>query len=219
MAVDALFRQAGVIRVDTLEDLFDAAQVLAHQPLPPGPRVAIVSNGGGPAILAADVCAGSGLEVPELTSATQSALRGFVSRDAGVRNPIDLVPSTTADTYERALRTVLADEQIDAVLVIFVPPLVTQPDGSRARSELPPATRGRSRWWGASSDAAGSLMPCTRPKPTSGPFRLSLFPSPPSRRSGTRPATLHGADDLMARLPIFPTWTPSAHEPLSRTSR
>jgi acetate---CoA ligase (ADP-forming) len=128
VAVDALFRQAGVIRVDTLEELFDAAQVVAHQPVPPGSRVAIVSNGGGPAILAADACAGAGLEVPELTSETQASLREFVSPDAGVRNPIDLVASATATTYERALRTVLADDQIDAVIVIFVPPLVTQPD-------------------------------------------------------------------------------------------
>jgi acyl-CoA synthetase (NDP forming) len=117
-----------VIRVDTLEELFDAAQVLVHQPLPPGPRVAIVSNGGGPAILAADACAGAGLEVPELVSETQSALRDFVSPDAGVRNPVDLVAGATAGTYERALRTVLADGQIDAVIVIFVPPLVTQPE-------------------------------------------------------------------------------------------
>jgi acetyl coenzyme A synthetase (ADP forming)-like protein len=128
VAVDALFRQAGVIRVDTLEELFDAAQVLAHQPLPTGRRVAIVSNGGGPGILAADACAGAGLEVPELTSATRAALRSFTSPDAGVRNPVDLIASASAETYERALRTVLADEVIDAVLVIFVPPLVTQPD-------------------------------------------------------------------------------------------
>jgi acetate---CoA ligase (ADP-forming) len=128
VAVDALFGQAGVIRVDTLEELFDAAQVLAHQPLPQGRRVAIVSNGGGPAILAADACAGAGLEVPELGAETQARLRDSTSPDAGVRNPIDLVASATATTYERALRTVLRDEQVDAVIVIFVPPLVTQAD-------------------------------------------------------------------------------------------
>ncbi len=128
VAVDALFRQAGSIRVDTLEELFDVSQVLAHQPLPHGRRVAIVSNGGGPAILAADACAGAGLGVPELGAEAQARLRDFASPDAGVRNPIDLVASATATTYERALRTVLADEQVDAVIVIFVPPLVTQPD-------------------------------------------------------------------------------------------
>jgi acetyl coenzyme A synthetase (ADP forming)-like protein len=128
VAVDALFRQAGVTRVDTLEELFDVAQVLAHQPVPLGRRVAIVSNGGGPGILAADACAGAGLEVPELSAETQARLRDFASPDAGVRNPIDLVASATATTYERALRTVLRDDEVDAVIVIFVPPLVTQPD-------------------------------------------------------------------------------------------
>ena len=127
VAVDALFRQAGVIRVDTLEELFDTAQVLAHQPLPTGRRLAILSNGGGPGILAADACAGAGLEVPELGSATQATIRSFASPDASVRNPVDLIASASAETYERALRTVLADDAVDAVLVIFVPPLVTQP--------------------------------------------------------------------------------------------
>jgi acetyl coenzyme A synthetase (ADP forming)-like protein len=128
VAVDALFLQAGVTRVDTLEALFDVAQVLAHQPLPPGRRVAIVSNGGGPGILAADACAGAGLEVPELSAETQARLRDFASPDAGVRNPIDLVASASATTYELALRTVLGDDEVDAVIVLFVPPLVTQPD-------------------------------------------------------------------------------------------
>src|SRR5205085_4720057 len=91
VAVDALFRQTGVIRVDTLEELLDTAQVLSSQPLPEGRRVVIVSNAGGPGILAADACAGAGLDVGELSDATQDALRVFVARDASVRNPIDLV--------------------------------------------------------------------------------------------------------------------------------
>jgi acetyl coenzyme A synthetase (ADP forming)-like protein len=128
VAVDALFRQAGVIRVDTMEQLFDTAQVLVNQPLPPGRRVAIVSNGGGPGILAADACEGAGLEVPELAASTQAELRGFVSRDASVANPVDLVASASAEVYEHAVRTVLADPGIDALVVIFVPPLVTRPD-------------------------------------------------------------------------------------------
>ena len=80
VAVDALFRQAGVIRVDTLEELLDTAQVLAHQPLPPGRRVAIVGNAGGPGILAADACAGAGLEVPSSRPRRQEQLRAFVAR-------------------------------------------------------------------------------------------------------------------------------------------
>jgi len=126
VAVDALFRQAGVIRVDTLEQLLDTAEVLAHQPLPPGRRVAILGNAGGPGILAADACAGAGLEVPELSAASQEQLRAFVARDASVGNPIDLVAAATPEQYERALRIVLADPGIDALLALFVPPLVTR---------------------------------------------------------------------------------------------
>lgn len=126
VAVDALFRQAGVVRVDTLEELFDAAELFAHQPLPAGRRVGIVGNAGGPGILAADACAGAGLDVPELSDATQLALRAFLPEGAAVRNPVDLIASASAAQYEQALRVVLADEHIDAVLVHFVPPLVTR---------------------------------------------------------------------------------------------
>jgi len=124
--VNALFRQAGVIRVDTLDELFDAAQVLVHQPLPSGRRLGIISNGGGPAILAADACEAAGLEVPEVSSGIQASLRTFVSPDATVRNPLDLVASADAGTFEQALALLLAGDEIDAVLVIFVPPLVTR---------------------------------------------------------------------------------------------
>jgi acetyl coenzyme A synthetase (ADP forming)-like protein len=128
VAVDALFRQAGVIRVDTLGELLDTAQVLAHQPLPRGRRVAIVGNTGGPLTLAADACAGAGLDVVELAPETQARLRAVVSREAAVRNPVDLVSGATPEVFEKALRIVLADETIDALLVVFVPPLVTDAD-------------------------------------------------------------------------------------------
>ena len=128
VAVDALFLQAGVIRVDTLEQFFDTAQLLAHQPLPAGRRVVIIGNGGGPGTLAADACEANGLEVLELPESVQTELRTFVSPDAAVGNPVDLVASATAEQYERALRTVLAEPTVDAVVVIFVPPLVTAAD-------------------------------------------------------------------------------------------
>jgi acyl-CoA synthetase (NDP forming) len=117
-----------VVRVDTLEELFDTATMLAHQPLPAGRRVAIVSNGGGPGILAADACVARGLEVPELSADTQAALARCTSSDAAVRNPVDLVASAGGETFEHALRILLADDTIDAIIVIFVPPLVTRPE-------------------------------------------------------------------------------------------
>lgn len=128
VAVDALFKQTGVIRVDGLEQLFDVAQMLAHQPLPRGRRVAIVGNAGGPGILAADACEGLGLQVQRLSEATQQRLRELVPAAAAVQNPVDLLASANASEYEQALRTVIADPDVDAIIVIFVPPLVTRAD-------------------------------------------------------------------------------------------
>jgi acetyl coenzyme A synthetase (ADP forming)-like protein len=118
VAVDALFRQTGVIRVDTLDDLFDMALLLASQPLPAGRRVAIVGNSGGPGILATDACEGAGLAVPELSPPTQAVLRKVVDPNGAVANPVDLVAGASPAVYEEALRIVLGDEGIDAVIVI-----------------------------------------------------------------------------------------------------
>lgn len=126
-AVDALFHQAGVIRVETLEEMFDVAQLLADQPIPAGRRVAVVGNAGGPGILAADACEAHGLTLPELKPETQQVLRSFLPGAAAVTNPVDMVASASPENYERVLDVVLADEQIDAVVAIFVPPLVTDP--------------------------------------------------------------------------------------------
>jgi acetyl coenzyme A synthetase (ADP forming)-like protein len=125
-AVDALFHRTGVIRVDTIEELFDTAEVLAGQPLPAGARVAIVGNAGGPGVLAADACEGHGLEVPELGAETQRALRAFLPADAATANPVDLIASSGADAYEAALGILVAGDEVDAVIAIFTPPLVTR---------------------------------------------------------------------------------------------
>jgi acetyl coenzyme A synthetase (ADP forming)-like protein len=129
VAVDALFRQTGVVRVDTLDELFDMALLLGSQPLPRGRGVAIVGNSGGPGILATDACDGAGLTVPELTPPTQAALRQVVDPNAAVANPIDLVASATPEIYEQALRLVLADERVNAALVICTPTFAAPPAG------------------------------------------------------------------------------------------
>jgi acetyl coenzyme A synthetase (ADP forming)-like protein len=126
--VDALFRQAGVIRTTTIEELFDVAALLAHQPLPAGPRVAVLSNAGGPAILAADACEAQRLELAPLAPATAAALRELLPAEASIGNPVDMLASATPDHYERATRELLADPNVDSLLVIFIPPLVTKPD-------------------------------------------------------------------------------------------
>ncbi len=126
VAVEALFRQAGVIRTQTIEELFSVAAVLANQPHPAGRRVAIVTNGGGPGILAADACESNGLEVPEFEARTLDRLREFLPVEAAIRNPVDLVASASAESYGRTLRVLADDPGVDALLVIFVPPVVTR---------------------------------------------------------------------------------------------
>ena len=123
-AVDALFWQAGVLRASTLEELLDAAVLFSTQPLPRGNRVAVVTNAGGLGILCADACDGSGLELPPLAEETKVALRLVVPAEASLANPVDLLGSATAATYEAALPALLADPGIDAVIALFVPPVV-----------------------------------------------------------------------------------------------
>jgi acetate---CoA ligase (ADP-forming) len=125
--VEALFRQAGVIRTYTLEEMFDVAALLAHQPIPAGRRVAILTNAGGPAILAADACEANGLQLPQLGAATGDSLRAFLPAAASIGNPVDMLASAPPEHYERATRLLLADDAVDTLLVIFIPPLVTEP--------------------------------------------------------------------------------------------
>ena len=124
--VDALFRQAGVIRTDTLEELFDVAALLAHQPIPKGRRVAILTNAGGPGILAADVCAAHGLDLSPLQPETVARFKAFLPSAASVGNPVDMLASAGPEEYRKSLGLLLADSSVDSVLVIFIPPVATQ---------------------------------------------------------------------------------------------
>jgi acetate---CoA ligase (ADP-forming) len=121
--VDALLRQVGVTRTDTLEEMFDVAALLANQPVPEGRNVAIVTNAGGLGIQCADTCEAKGLRVPELTDETVAELRTFLPSAAGVANPVDMIASATAEDYGRAIRVVAADPTVDALIVIYIPPL------------------------------------------------------------------------------------------------
>ena len=121
-AVDALFRQAGVLRAETLEELIDAAALLSSQPLPRGRRVAILTNAGGLGILAADACEAAGLELPELGEETRAALADALPVEASVANPVDMLGSAVGATYEAALTPLLSDPHVDAIIVLFVPP-------------------------------------------------------------------------------------------------
>jgi acetyl coenzyme A synthetase (ADP forming)-like protein len=126
IAVDALFRQTGVVRVDTTEELFDTGMLLATQPVPKGPRVAILTNAGGPGILATDACESVGLQLAELSPATVDALARFLPPEASLGNPVDMIASATADHFARAVPALLADPGVDSLLVLFVPPLMIE---------------------------------------------------------------------------------------------
>jgi acyl-CoA synthetase (NDP forming) len=126
ITVDALFRQSGVIRTDTLEELFDVATLLANQPLPTGKRVGIITNAGGPGILCADACEARGLEIASLSEETRALLKQCLSPGASVGNPIDMIASATAEQYRETIRIVAQDPAIDSLIVIFTPPLVTR---------------------------------------------------------------------------------------------
>ena len=146
VASEALFTQTGIIRVDTLEELFDVANLLSHQPIPSGRRVAILTNGGGPGILTADACAARGLELPSLSGKTHSGLKNFLQPGASLTNPIDMTAEATADEYSQALELVAQDDCIDIVIVIFIPPIVTQPEAvAGAIQRLAPEFRRRGK--------------------------------------------------------------------------
>ncbi len=123
-AVEALFSQAGVIRADSLEDLSDVAVLLSRQPLPRGPRVAVLTNGGGLGILCADACEATGLELTHPSEQTRAALAKLLPREASLANPIDMLGSATGATYEAVIPHLLADPVFDAVIVLFTPPVV-----------------------------------------------------------------------------------------------
>ena len=126
VTVDALFEQAGVIRTDTMHELFDVAALMSAQPVPRGDRVAIVTNGGGPGILCADALQAHGVEVAELAADVRARLAEFLPPAAALGNPVDLIASASAEDYTRTLQTLIDADACDAIIAIFVPPLVTQ---------------------------------------------------------------------------------------------
>ncbi|MDF0676020.1 MAG: GNAT family N-acetyltransferase [Nitrospira sp.] len=120
VAVEALFRQAGVIRAETLDDMLVLATGLVAQPLPPGRRVGIVTNAGGPAILCADACEAGTLVVPELSARTKATLASFLPAVAALNNPVDLIASATPDQYAKAIETMLAADEVDALIILYM---------------------------------------------------------------------------------------------------
>jgi acetyl coenzyme A synthetase (ADP forming)-like protein len=124
-AYDAVFIESGVLRVETLEELFDYAQAFASQPLPKSNRVAIVTNAGGPGIMATDACIRHGLKMATFEKKTTEKLKAGLPSTANINNPIDVIGDAKEDRYELALKSVLEDENVDGVIAICTPQMMT----------------------------------------------------------------------------------------------
>ncbi|HYY48904.1 MAG TPA: acetate--CoA ligase family protein [Thermoplasmata archaeon] len=123
LAAEAVFAQTGVLRANSTEELFDLAMAFSLQPLPEGNRVAIVSDAGGPAIMCVDELVAQGMRLADLSPATRASMQRWAPPEASLRNPIDLTPQASLDDYRHALEAVLADDAVDAVIAIYVPPV------------------------------------------------------------------------------------------------
>jgi len=124
-AYEAAFKQAGIIRARSLHELFDFARAFAWLPLPGGNRVAIVTNAGGPGIIAADACEGGALQLASLSEPTLDALKRVLPPTAALHNPVDVVGDATAERYRAALEAVAADPGVDGVLALATPQAMT----------------------------------------------------------------------------------------------
>jgi acetyltransferase len=135
--VDAAFRQAGVVRAYTMEELFDYTLAFSYLPLPRGPRMAIVTNAGGPGVMATDAIERYGLELARLSDASRGALAQALPAAASSANPIDVLGDAAADRYQAAIEIVLGDENVDGVIALLTPQAVTEPERTaRAISHL-----------------------------------------------------------------------------------
>lgn len=124
VGTQALFEQCGVLRADSIEELFDQGTAFSMQPLPRGRRVAVLTNGGGPGIMATDALVTVGMEAAALGEATVAHLRANLPEEASPLNPVDLIADADEERYRMAMEALLRDENVDALLVISVPPIV-----------------------------------------------------------------------------------------------
>jgi acetyltransferase len=124
VATDALLEQSGVVRVNTVEELFDLALAFSKNPLPRGNRLGILTNAGGPAIMATDTAIAHGLKMANFSERTCHELRRLLPPEASIQNPVDMMPQSDRSKYDTCARILLEDDGIDMLLVVFVPPML-----------------------------------------------------------------------------------------------
>jgi len=127
IAADALLQQCGVIRVNTIEEMIDLVAGFSRAPIPRGNRICIITNAGGPAIMAADTVDAYGLEMAELSDETRARMMEVLPAEASVQNPVDMISGAGPSHYEHVLSAALSDPNVDMALAIFVPPIMIEP--------------------------------------------------------------------------------------------
>ena len=191
-AVSALFRQAGVTRCDTLEELIDVAALLSTQPPLQGRRVAVLTNAGGLGILCADACDAAGLELPQLSEETTAALASVLPQEASIANPIDMLGSASSEQYELALPHLLEDPPSTRLIVIFVPAASVTVEDVGAAIERATSWPCQARPARAHGRRASGLVPLPRigghallGVPPSAPIGSDVRSAPSSRSTGS----------------------------------
>ncbi len=159
--LDAAFRRSGVLRVRTIGELFYMAEVLSKQPRPKGPRLAILTNAGGPAVLATDALVAEGGELAELAPETMEALNGVLPREWSRNNPVDIIGDATPERYAKSVEIVAKDPNTDGLLVVLTPQAMTDP--TQIAEDLKPYARLAGKpilasWMGGVSVAAGEAI-------------------------------------------------------------
>jgi acetyl coenzyme A synthetase (ADP forming)-like protein len=221
VAVEALFRQTGVIRADTLDELFDISVALSNQPLMRGRNVGIVTNAGGPGILCVDACAAGGLTVPELGEQTRSRLRTFLPEAASVSNPIDMVASAGPESYTKTVEAMLASSDIDALIIMYIP---LDRSGSAAFAT---AIREGIQLGRAHGGGGKPVLACVMSDAMSQPelvtaqetVPLYVFPETPARSSRSVHSTRNGKRNRRALVRNWKTYRPASRVGLPGGSR
>jgi len=159
--LDAAFRRAGVLRVDTVAELFDMAEVLGKQTRPSGPRLAIITNAGGPGALAADALVAAGGEVADLGPAARDVLHRLLPSGWSGANPVDILGEATPETYAKAVEAVASDDSNDGILVVLSPQVATDPKGTAEALSRLPRPAGKpilTSWMGGHAVAAAQTI-------------------------------------------------------------
>jgi acetate---CoA ligase (ADP-forming) len=210
VAVDALLTQAGVLRAESIEELFDIAMAFTVRALPRSRRVVVVTNSGGPGILAADALETRGLELVELQPSTVAEIKPLFPEEASIRNPLDMIASATPAHYRTALDAVLSDSKVDSALAVFVPPLGVRQEDVAESIVAVAAKYGPKPVLAVLMGSAG--LPQGRAELHKAGIPAYVFPESAARGL----AALRRQREWMARPPLAPSVMPVDHDRAAR---